>query len=59
MLVVNLEREGETPLAVTGAVIRLKRSHPGAMSITQPGVGFSIDSAPEAYFQLIMSLHGS
>jgi len=55
-LVVNLDREGETPLAVTGAVIRLRRSHPGAVSVRQPGVGFAIDSAPEDYFQLIMKL---
>jgi hypothetical protein len=58
-LVVSLDRESEAPLAVTGAVVRVKRQHPGAASITQPGFGLAIDSAPEVYFQLIMSLHKS
>jgi Tfp pilus assembly protein PilZ len=55
-LVLTLDREDGQPLVLTGKVARMRRSHRAAASVTQPGFGFALDSAPEDYFQFIMQL---
>ena len=55
-LIVNLDREGEQPTVLTGTVARVRRAHPSVASVTHPGIGFAVDSAPEAYFRLVMDL---
>ena len=55
-LVLEIERDDKPPLQLTGTVARKQTSHPSAIAVTQPGVGFAIETAPEEYFDLVMKL---
>ncbi|MBW2271956.1 MAG: PilZ domain-containing protein [Deltaproteobacteria bacterium] len=57
-LVINIERDSDPPLVLTGTVARMRKSHRSAVAVTQPGFGFELESAPEAYFTLVMDVAG-
>ena len=55
-LLLEIERDDQPPLLLTGTIARMQASHPSAVAVTQPGVGFALETAPEEYFDLVMKL---
>lgn len=58
-VVVTFDAGGHDKLVLIGAVTRERRVHRGVSAVVKPGLGIGIESAPEAYFQLVMDMHGS
>lgn len=54
-LTVELEHDGASPIVLTATVARTRVSHRSAMVVAPPGLGLLLESAPEAYFQLILA----
>jgi hypothetical protein len=55
-VVVDLDFDGQT-MTLTGEITRVRQSNRSAVQVSTGGFGLRIQSAPEAYFQLIMDLH--
>jgi hypothetical protein len=52
----QLDLDGQPTLTLLGCVARERKSHRTIGSVAYPGVGIKLDSAPEAYFQLMIDL---
>ena len=50
----KIEPLGAPEIILSAVVVRQKRSHRSASVVLPPGLGFSIETAPEAYYQLVM-----
>jgi len=55
-LTVSVRGEGQEMLQLMTRVTRHVKPHRGVSSISRAGLGLSLDSAPEGYFRLLMSL---
>ncbi len=53
---VTIEEEGGPPIVITGRVARRRNAHRSIASVDKSGLGIQIDSAPEAYYQLVLAL---
>jgi hypothetical protein len=54
-LIIDIDWNGEN-ITVMGNVARVRTSNRSATAINAGGLGFQIQSAPEAYYQLVMEL---
>jgi hypothetical protein len=54
-VVLTLDANGED-FSVTGRVAREQRSHRGAASVVSSGFAVQLESAPEAYFEIVADL---
>lgn len=52
----DLVSDGEEYADIVAVVSRRRRAHQAAASVERPGIGVEIMSAPEEFFDLIMSL---
>jgi hypothetical protein len=52
--VLTIEPPGDCEIVLDALVVRKKKSHRSASAVVPPGVGFAIETAPEAYYQLVM-----
>jgi Tfp pilus assembly protein PilZ len=56
-LVLTLDLSDDSaPLVLMGHVARARRSHRSVASVVSPGIAVELESAPEAYFQLVLDL---
>jgi hypothetical protein len=55
-VIVDLDWNGEL-VTLTGVIARVRKSNRSAAMVNASGFGFEIQSAPEAYYQMIMDLH--
>ena len=55
-ITLTLETEDGAPFDVNGSVARAKKSHRGATSVLRGGFGVAVESAAEAFFQLVGEL---
>jgi hypothetical protein len=55
-LVIDVEFEPGNPFVLTGTVINLQRSHQTGTATEQSGMGFKLESAPDAYLELVKEL---
>ncbi len=54
----KLYDHGDTPMELVARVARLRSSHRSLAAVEARGLGLQIESAPEAYFALVLALGG-
>ena len=57
-LTLELDLPDGRKLTLTGSVARVQTPHRSTQAVSNPGLGFVVESAPEEYFQLVMGLYG-
>jgi hypothetical protein len=55
-LVIDVEFEPGNPFVLTGTVIQTQGSHEARTATERSGIGFKLESAPEAYLDLVKEL---
>lgn len=55
-VLLTLELHEGPPLQLHGVVARTRVGHRSAATVLRPGFGVHLDAAPEAWFQLVLSL---